>query len=93
MIYSAICYSPEVTAKLLKDAAKKAVSANVPLFIPKAPYEIKIKYSKCRYLEVMKSLHPEIFESEDTAIMRGENLLKTWSEYLTYEREMIKACQ
>ena len=90
---SAICYTPDVTANLLKEAAKKAVNANVSPFALKPPYEIKIKYSKCRYLEVMKNLHPEIFENEDTVVMRGEKLLETWSQYLIYEREMIAACQ
>lgn len=90
---AAICYTPDVTEKLLKEAAKKATLGEVKPFKVEGPFEIKIKYSKCRYLEVMKNLHPEIFENEDTAIMRGDNLLKTWSEYLTYEREMIAACQ
>ena len=90
---SAICYTPDVTAKLLKDAAKKAVLEEVKPFIVKGPYEIKIKYSQCRYLDVMKQLHPEIFENEDTVVMHGDNLLKTWSEYLNYEREMIASCQ
>ena len=36
----------------------------------------------------MKTIHPEIFESDDTVVMRGDDLLATWSEYLTYEKEM-----
>ena len=55
----------------------------------KAPYEIKIVYSDCRYLEIMKEIHPEIFVDERTVVMKGDNLLKTWSQYLIYEKEMV----
>ena len=54
-----------------------------------APYEIKIVYSNCRYLEIMKEIHPEIFVDERTVVMRGDDLLKTWSQYLKYEKEMV----
>jgi hypothetical protein len=37
----------------------------------------------------MKMLHPEIFEDERTVVMRGEDLLATWSQYLVFEREMV----
>jgi hypothetical protein len=37
----------------------------------------------------MKEIHPEIFIDERTVVMRGENLLKTWSQYLIYEKEMV----
>jgi hypothetical protein len=37
----------------------------------------------------MRSIHPEIFENQNTAVMRGDNLLKVWSEYLKYEKEMV----
>jgi hypothetical protein len=37
----------------------------------------------------MKQLHPEIFVDERTVVMKGENLLKTWSQYLMYEKEMV----
>ena len=90
---SAICYTPDVTYKALKDAAKKATLANVKPFMLNAPYEIKIKFSECKYQEAMKKLHPEIFENENTVVMRGQNLLETWSEYLVYERQMIASCQ
>lgn len=86
---AAICYPPEKTAEMLKNAAERAVKADVKPFAVKAPYEIKIVYSDCRYLEIMKEIHPEIFVDERTVMMRGENLLKTWSEYLKYEKEMV----
>ena len=89
---AAICSTPEVTAKMLKEKAFEAAKAEIKPFSVKAPYEIKIVYSDCRYLDVMKNLHPEIFEDERTVVMRGENLLKTWSQYLIYEREMVN-CQ
>ena len=86
---TAICPSPSATAKLLKEKAKEAVKAEIQPFKVEGPFEIKIVYSDCRYLEIMKELHPEIFEDERTVVMRGENLLKTWSQYLIYEKEMV----
>ena len=86
---TAVCLPPETTAGLLKEAAKAAVSAEIKPFVVGAPYEIKIVYSDCRYLEIMKQIHPEIFEDERTVVMRGDNLLKTWSQYLVYEKEMV----
>ena len=86
---TAICPPPAVTAKALKAAAKEAVTADIKPFDVKGPYEIKIVYSECRYLEIMKEIHPEIFVDERTVVMKGEDLLKTWSQYLKYEKEMV----
>ena len=86
---TAVCLSPESTAKKLREKAAEAVKATVAPFEVKAPYEIKIVYSDCRYLEIMKEIHPEIFADETTVVMRGDNLLKTWSQYLVYEKEMV----
>ena len=86
---TAICLSPEKTSKSLRQKAAEAVRAEVKPFVVESPYEIKIVYSDCRYLDVMKRLHPEIFADERTVVMRGENLLKTWSQYLVYEKEMV----
>ena len=86
---TAICLSPEKTAQMLRKRASEAVKANIKPFVVKAPFEIKIVYSDCRYLEIMKEIHPEIFSDERTVIMRGDNLLKTWSQYLKYEKEMV----
>ena len=86
---TAVCLSPEVTSKILCEKAAEAVVADIKPFCVKAPYEIKIVYSDCRYLEIMKEIHPEIFVDERTVVMRGENLLKTWSQYLLYEKEMV----
>ena len=85
---SALCLPPSVTKEMIYEKALKAACASVKPLKFKAPYEIKIKFSQCRYLEIMKEIHSEIFISEDTVLMRGDNLLRTWSEYLTYEREM-----
>lgn len=85
----AVCEPPSKTAKMLKMSAKAAVEADIKPFVVKGPYEIKIVYSDCRYLEIMKEIHPEIFVDERTVVMKGENLLKTWSQYLTYEKEMV----
>ena len=86
---TAVCLSPETTAKILREKAAEAVKATVAPFDVKSPYEIKIVYSECRYLEIMKEIHPEIFVDERTAVMKGDNLLKTWSQYLIYEKEMV----
>ena len=86
---TAICFSPEATSKMLRDKAADAVRAEIKPFEVRSPYEIKIVFSDCRYLEIMKEIHPEIFADERTVVMRGENLLKTWSQYLIYEKEMV----
>ena len=86
---TAICYPPKVTYNKLYDGAMRAVGRNVSTLKFNSPYEIKIKFSDCKYLQIMKEIHPEIFENENTAVMRGDNLLETWSEYLKYEKEMV----
>ena len=88
---TAICLPPEVTSKMLTEKAYEAVKADVKPFMIEGPYEIKIKYSDCDYLKTMQRIHPEIFENENTVVMRGDNLLRTWSEYLKYEKEMVNA--
>ena len=87
---SAICLPAEKTSKMLYEAAFKAASSSVEAYKLTSPYEIKIKFSDCFYLTKMKRIHPEIFATDDIVIMRGDNLLATWSEYLTYEKEMTR---
>ena len=87
----AICYPPSMTGYMLCRAAEKAACTPVAPFVVDPPYEIRIQYSDCSYLYTMKRLHPEIFEGERTVVMRGDNLLKVWSQYLTYEKEMTNA--
>lgn len=89
----AVCYPPSVTGPMLRQAAAKAAKTPVAPFVLQAPYEIRIRFSECPYLHAMQRLHPEIFEDARTVVMRGDNLLKTWSEYLIYEKEMVEACK
>jgi len=86
---TAICDPPWITYGKLKEASVKACSVNVKPLQLAPPYEIKIKFSQCNYLKTMKEIHPELFINDDTVMVRGNNLLKTWSGYLTYEKEMI----
>lgn len=86
---TAICYPPEATALRLREKAEQAALAEVMPFKVEAPYEIKIIFSDCSYLDIMRRLHPEIFVDERTVVMRGDNLLETWSQYLIYEKEMV----
>lgn len=88
---TAICLPPSKTGEMLANAAYDAVKADIKPFMVEGPYEIKIEFSDCPYLYTMKKLHPEIFVDERTVIMKGDNLLKTWSEYLMYEKEMVNA--
>ena len=88
---SAICLPASVTGDMLYKAALDAASATVTPYKLEAPYEIKIKFSDCPYLAKMKLIHPEIFENEDTVVMRGDDLLATWSQYLVYEKEMTNS--
>ncbi len=90
---AALCLPSAETQKRLRKAAFDAVKANVSPFYVKAPYEIVIRFSECEYLQAMRRLHPEIFVDERTVVMTGDNLLRTWSEYLGYEKEMVEACR
>ena len=90
---TAICSSPAVTSKNLTKCAEEAIKKDINPFKLAPPYEIKIQFSQCNYLDTMRALHPEIFENENTAVMRGDNLLATWSQYLLYEKEMVSSCQ
>ncbi len=90
---TAVCLSTSETEKLLFDAACKAVNTDITPFKVEGPYEIKIVFSDCDYLKKMKELHHELFVDDKTVMMRGDNLLQVWSEYLGYEKEMVSACQ
>lgn len=91
---SAICLPTKTTSTLLYEKAMEAVTKDVEIFKVSSPFEIKIKFSDCEYLNIMRKIHPEIFEDESTVVMRGDNLLRTWSQYLIYEREMVNyKCQ
>lgn len=88
----AICLPPAKTRTILKEAAAKAAkdaAIIAPLCIS-SPYTVEIKYSNCRYLEIMKNLHPEIFIDAHTVQIQGENLLECWSNYLVKEKRMMK---
>lgn len=87
----AVCLPPERTREMLRMAAKKAVQADVQPLKLEAPYEIRVEYSDCTYLKTMRALHPEIFVDDRTVVMTGDNLLRTWSRYLEYEKEMVNA--
>lgn len=87
----ALCNTPMKTEKILKEAAARAVE-KAKSITPKQtemPVTIQIKYSECRYLEIMRELYPESFINGSTVEMKGTNLLECWSEYLLREREMM----
>ena len=90
---TAVCLPPSVTAERLTAAAADAAHKTVAPFVIEGPYEIKIIFSDCPYLYTMKELHPEIFVDDRTVIMRGDDLLATWSQYLGYEKEMVNTCR
>lgn len=86
-----ICLPPSKTGEMLKKAAYDAVKADIKPFVIEGPFEIKIEFSDCPYLHTMLKLHPEIFADDRTVVMKGDNLLKVWSQYLQYEKEMVNA--
>lgn len=87
----AVCYPPAKTYQVLKDAAVQAVkTANkIQPKVYGESVDIRIQYSDCRYLEVMKQLHPEFFVDARTFRITGKGVLQTWSEYLKMEKEMV----
>lgn len=87
----ALCFSAAQTEKELRAAACKAAQATVRPFTLKPPYEVRVEFSDCAYLQTMKRLHPEIFADERTVLLKGDRLLAVWSEYLQYEKEMVNA--
>ena len=87
----ALCLPPAKTRLILKEAATRAV-AKAKGIVPKKvclPVKIQIKYSDCRYLEIMKKMYQDVFIDEFTVEMKGDNLLECWSDYLAMEREMV----
>lgn len=87
----ALCDPPAKTEKILKEAALEAVK-KAKIIQPKKlqmPVTARVIYSDCRYLEIMKLLHPEIFVDDCTIEVQGDGFLKCWSEYLAMEREMV----
>lgn len=89
----AILKTPAATEKLLKAKATEAVrqAKYIQAAVTKMPVTIQIQFSKCKYLESMKQLHPEIFIDDCTVQVKGEDtLLKSWSDYLLKEKEMVE---
>lgn len=89
----ALCQPPSVTGPALRKAARAAAESCVNPFVIPGPYEIRIEYSDCAYLQAMRRLHPEIFAGDRTVVMKGDRLLPLWSRYLAYEKEMVNACR
>ena len=87
----AICQTPARTRTILKKAAAEAArqARDIKPKVTQMPVTIEIAFSDCRYLEVMKQLHPESFADERTLVVQGNNLLECWSEYLLWEKEMV----
>jgi len=90
---AALCLPPEKTGNMLTEASEAAVRAEIAPFVLKPPFEVKIEFSECLYRQVMHQLHPEIFTDERTVVMRSEKLLPLWSQYLIYEKEMVRCAQ
>ena len=88
---AALCQPPQVTGHLLREAACKAASTAINPLIDSAPWEIRIDFSDCAYLAVMRKLHPEIFVGERSVYVQGNTLLSAWSKYLECEKEMVLA--
>ena len=88
---AALCQPPQVTGHLLREAACKAASTAINPLIGSAPWEIRIDFSDCAYLAVMRKLRPEIFVGERSVRVQGNTLLSAWSKYLEYEKEMVLA--
>lgn len=87
----ALCSTPDASARILHAAAQRAVGqakTAAPWKIV-LPVDLKVRFSDCRYLHVMRRLHPEIFEDARTVHMKGPALHPLWSEYLAYEQEML----
>ncbi len=87
----ALCFAPGQTKEILKEAAARAVEVAKSI-VPKKtemPVTIQIKYSDCRYLEIMKLIAPESFINDNVVEIKGTNLLECWSEYLDKERMMM----
>ena len=88
---TALCLPPCETAPALEKAAFDAANADIAPLKLDAPYEIRIKFVDGPEVGLMYQLHPEIFGDVRTVVMRGDNLLKLWAEYLTYEKELNEA--
>lgn len=88
---TALCLPPCVTGPALEKAAFAAASNHAAPFKLEAPYEITVKFADGPEAGLMYQLHPEIFHGERTVVLRGESLLKTWAEYLTYEKQLNEA--
>ena len=89
----AILKTPAATAKLLKAQAALAVkkARDIKPAVTSMPVTVEIKFSRCRYLEVMQALHPEMFTDDRTVQVKGEDtLLQCWSDYLLKEKEMVE---
>lgn len=89
----AILKTPAATAKLLMEKAAQAVKQAKDIKPAKTqiPVTVQIRFSSCRYLEVMQTLHPELFTDAYTLQITGEDtLLQCWADYLLKEKEMVK---
>lgn len=87
----ALCRTPDASARILHNAAQHAVEQAQTALPWKIglPVDLKVRFSDCKYLHIMRCLHPEIFEDAHTIHMKGAALLPLWSEYLVYEQEML----
>ena len=87
----ALCPTPACTAKLICEAAREAVrrTKEISPLVPDGEVEVRIAFSECAYLENMKKLHGEYCVNDSVFGYSGKGMLKTWSEYLMMEKEMV----
>lgn len=87
----AICYPPQKTAKMLKEAAM-AIASTLPPAQPicaTSPVRLEIALWEGAFLEGARKFAPDRFHAcTDVMLFEGESLSQVWNTYLKLERRI-----
>ena len=85
--FSAKCYSPRYTSRLLYEAAKKIASTPITIkpFKFEGPVELNIEIAVSEYLNWARARHSEFFVADNIIAISGKTVTEAWSKYFSIQ--------
>ena len=90
--FSAKCFPPKLTSRLIYEAAESIVQSppDVNPLKFEDPVEMQIDMAESDYTEKLKSAYPKIFVKENAIQICGKTVTEVWSEYTRIQTEVKK---
>lgn len=88
--FEAKCYSPQMTAKLIYEAAASVMKEppKAEPFKIEGPVEMQIDLAQSDYTGKLKSTYPDLFIKDRTISIKDKTVTAVWSKYTTIQKEV-----